>query len=85
MQTDEGGLSANTRIPFADLLSTFTGLLTLADLDATLRINLPAAERYALSMQSPSGGFMGFALDQTADVEYSFYGIATLALCEILR
>jgi geranylgeranyl transferase type-2 subunit beta len=85
MQTDEGGLSANTRIPFADLLSTFTGLLTLADLDATLRISLPAAERYALSMQSPSGGFMGFALDQTADVEYSFYGIATLALCETLR
>jgi geranylgeranyl transferase type-2 subunit beta len=32
MQTDEGGVRANTRIPIADLLSTFTGLLTLQDL-----------------------------------------------------
>jgi geranylgeranyl transferase type-2 subunit beta len=82
MQTEEGGLSANTRIPFADLLSSFTGLLTLADLDAISLVNLEAINRYALAMQSPSGGFFGFALDQTADVEYSFYGIATLALCQ---
>ena len=42
-----------------------------------------APERYAMSMQSPTGGFVGFALDQTADVEYSFYGVATLALCKL--
>ena len=82
MQSDEGGLTANTRIPFADLLSTFTGLLTLIDLEAIENIDLNAIRRYALSMQSPSGGFYGFALDETADVEYSFYGIATLALCQ---
>ena len=82
MQSDEGGLTANTRIPFADLLSTFTGLLTLIDLEAIEIIDLNAIRRYALSMQSPSGGFYGFALDETADVEYSFYGIATLALCQ---
>lgn len=85
MQSDEGGLTANTRIPFADLLSSFTGLLTLADLDAVAAVNLEAINRYALSMQSPDGGFYGFALDQTADVEYSFYGIATLSLCQIYR
>ena len=85
MQTDEGGLSANTRIPFADLLSSFTGLLTLADLDSTSGIDLDAIESYAKSMQAPGGGFVGFALDQTADVEYTFYGIATLALCEVCR
>ena len=34
MQSDEGGLSANTRIPFADLLSSCTGLITLTDLAA---------------------------------------------------
>jgi geranylgeranyl transferase type-2 subunit beta len=85
MQSDEGGLTANTRIPFADLLSSFTGLLTLADLDASGRVNVDAAGRYALSMQSPDGGFVGFALDQTADVEYSFYGLATLALCQLCR
>jgi len=84
MQTDEGGLAANTRIPFADLLSTFTGTLTLADLHAESEVNLSAIQRYALSMQSPDGGFVGFALDQTPDVEYSFYGTATLALCQTL-
>jgi geranylgeranyl transferase type-2 subunit beta len=83
MQSDEGGLAANTRIPFADLLSTCTGLITLADLDATDRIDVDAAAKYARSMQAPQGGFVGFALDQTADVEYTFYGLATLALCEL--
>jgi len=85
MQSDEGGFTANTRIPFADLLSSFTGLLTLADLDSTAEVNTEAISRYALSMQSPEGGFVGFTLDQTADVEYSFYGLATLALCQLCR
>ncbi len=84
MQSDEGGLTANTRIPFADLLSTFTGLLTLCDLEAASLVNVEAMERYALSMQSPGGGFVGFALDQIADVEYSFYGTATVALCQLI-
>jgi geranylgeranyl transferase type-2 subunit beta len=83
MQSEEGGLSANTRIPFADLLSTCTGLITLTDLNAVNKIDVPSAQRYAMSMQSPGGGFIGFALDQTADVEYSFYGVATLALCKL--
>ncbi len=85
MQSDEGGLSANTRIPFADLLSTCTGLITLIDLQAANAIDIDAARRYALSMQSPEGGFVGFALDNTPDVEYSFYGLATLALCELCQ
>jgi len=84
MQSDEGGLTANTRIPFADLLSTFTGLLTLTDLNATSNVNVDAMERYALSMQSPGGGFVGFSLDQIADVEYSFYGVATISLCQLM-
>ncbi|TWU57988.1 prenyltransferase/squalene oxidase repeat-containing protein [Rubripirellula reticaptiva] len=87
MQTDEGGLSANTRIPFADLLSSFTGLLTLADLDASTRVNVDSIRRYALAMESPksgSGGFIGFSLDQTADVEYTFYGLAALSMCNLL-
>src|SRR6185436_6667663 len=40
MQTDEGGLRANTRIPIADLLSTFTGVLTLQDLGGDQEIDL---------------------------------------------
>lgn len=81
MQAEEGGLTANTRIPFADLLSTCTGLITLHDLGAADAVSLAAIERYARSMQAPGGGFVGFALDQTPDVEYSFYGLATLAQC----
>ena len=81
MQSDEGGLTANTRIPFADLLSSCTGMITLTDLAATDRIDVDAVRRYAFSMQAPAGGFVGFALDQTADVEYTFYGLSALALC----
>lgn len=80
MQSDEGGLTANTRIPFADLLSSCTGMITLVDLEAADAVDIAAVRRYAESMQAEGGGFTGFALDHTADVEYTFYGIATLAL-----
>src|SRR6185437_8059937 len=50
MQTDEGGLRANTRIPLADVLSTFTGLLTLADLNALTEIDVTAARKFVESL-----------------------------------
>src|SRR5437764_664231 len=82
MQTDEGGLRANTRIPIADLLSTFTGLLTLQDLDGTAEIDLPAVRRYAESLELEGGGFRGAEWDPAHDVEYTFYGLGTLALLQ---
>ncbi len=85
MQSDEGGFTANTRIPFADVLSTFTALTTLRDLDAVGQVNLRAVKRYAESMQAPEGGFHGFAFDEQADVEYSFYGLGSLAWVEHLQ
>jgi geranylgeranyl transferase type-2 subunit beta len=83
MQGDEGGLAANTRIPFADLLSSCTGLITLVDLGVGPRIDATRLQRYAESMQR-EGGFVGFELDQTTDVEYTFYGVATLSLLQTL-
>jgi geranylgeranyl transferase type-2 subunit beta len=80
MQTDEGGLLANTRIPIADLLSTFTGYLTLCDLDAAGEVDALAIRRYANQLELPDGGFLGAVWDNTADVEYTFYGLGTLAL-----
>jgi geranylgeranyl transferase type-2 subunit beta len=80
MQTDEGGLRANTRIPIADLLSTFTGCLTLADLGALDEIDVPAVHRYAKQLEQPDGGFLGAIWDEAADVEYSFYGLGAIAL-----
>jgi geranylgeranyl transferase type-2 subunit beta len=82
MQTDEGGLRANTRIPVADVLSTFTGLLTLGDLDGLSLVDLRAAERYVSSMELPGGGFRGGIWDDGTDVEYTFYGLGALALLE---
>lgn len=81
MQTDdEGGLRANTRIPIADLLSTFTGLLTLADLGALDEADLPAARRFVNSLQLAEGGFQGASWDPGHDVEYTFYGLGATAL-----
>jgi len=80
MQTDEGGFRANTRIPIADLLSTFTGLLTIQDLDSAALIDVAAAGKYAESLQHDQGGFHGAMWDTGHDVEYTFYGLATLAL-----
>jgi geranylgeranyl transferase type-2 subunit beta len=80
MQTDEGGLRANTRIPIADLLSTFTGTLTLIDLGGFHELDVGAAERYVHSLQREDGGFHGAAWDSSRDVEYTFYGLGSMAL-----
>jgi geranylgeranyl transferase type-2 subunit beta len=80
MQTDEGGLRANTRIPIADLLSTFTGLLTLDDLAAGAQVDRDAARRYVDSLQCPTGGYRGAEWDTGVDVEYTFYGIGCASL-----
>ena len=77
----EGGFQANTRIPFADGLSTFTGLLTAHDLG---RRDLMSPDRIlhwvTNSLEMPEGGFRGASWDQQADVEYSFYGLGILGL-----
>ena len=80
MQTDEGGLRANTRIPIADLLSTFTGLLTLQDLGGVSEIDIAAVERFVRSLAREEGGFHGAVWDTAHDVEYSFYGLGCLGL-----
>ena len=78
--TDEGGLRANTQIPIADLLSTFTGLQTLRDVQAWEKVDTAATMRYVHSLQQVSGGFLAAAWDEVEDVEYSFYGVAIQGL-----
>jgi geranylgeranyl transferase type-2 subunit beta len=80
MQTDDGGFAANQRMPMEDMLSTFTALVTLWELEHIEDADLIACKRYASSMAKSSGGFAGFALDPAQDVEYTFYGLGTLAL-----
>jgi geranylgeranyl transferase type-2 subunit beta len=74
----EGGFRANDRIPAADLLSTFTASWTLAQLGGT--VDLPAIRDYAEGCEVPTGGFRGGLWDDGIDVEYTFYGLGTLAL-----
>jgi len=76
----EGGIRANDRIPTADLLSTFTGSWTLADVGGLERLNASAIRAYAESLQAPDGGFRGGLWDDGRDVEYTFYGIGVLGL-----
>lgn len=80
MQQDSGSLLANSRIPFGDLLSTFTGISTLADLGELDRIDTAAALRFVRSVEQLNGGFQAAAWDDVSDVEYTFYGLGTLAL-----
>lgn len=84
-QADEGGFTANTRIPLADLLSTCTSLITLADLEMMgvethQWLNQSATLAFVRSMEREQGGFAGFAFDTAQDVEYTFYGLASLSL-----
>ena len=76
----EGGFRANDRIPAADLLSTFTASWTLFQLGAEKKLNLSAIRDYADSCELPRGGFIGGLWDERPDVEYTFYGLGTLAL-----
>ena len=79
-QGDEGGLRANTRIPFADLLSTFTGSWTLHQLGTLDHLPSEDVLAFARSLEHADGGFKGHAWDDQRDVEYTFYGLGTLAL-----
>jgi geranylgeranyl transferase type-2 subunit beta len=82
---DEGGFRANTQIPFCDLLSTFTGLLTAHDLGFAKRIGAESCLQFVNQLEGGEGGFRGAAWDGGADPEYTFYGLSALALLGIDR
>ncbi|MCA9063339.1 MAG: geranyl transferase [Planctomycetaceae bacterium] len=77
----EGGFQANTRIPFGDGLSTFTGLLTAQDLGRRDLIRPEDLRDWVeQTLELRDGGFRGASWDQQADVEYTFYGLGILGL-----
>lgn len=80
LRSPEGGFRANMRIPLADLLSTYTSLWTLYDLQGLDRIDRDAELRYVRSLEQPDGGFRAGLWDDRVDVEYTFYGLGSLAL-----
>lgn len=80
VRTGEGGFAANTRMPIADLLSTFTALLTAQDLGIDRIVDYPAVQRFAENLELPDGGFRAALWDTVPDVEYTFYGLGVLGL-----
>ncbi|MCA8997909.1 MAG: terpene cyclase/mutase family protein [Planctomycetaceae bacterium] len=79
--SDEGGFQANSRVPFADSLSTFTVVLT------TEHLRLPRTFQpdrilpwLTTQLEFPTGGFRAATWDENADVEYTFYGLGLLSL-----
>jgi len=80
MASPEGGLRANARAPLADLLSTFTGCWTLAQLEALDGFDIAAVRRYAEGLELPAGGFRGGLWDEHCDVEYTFYGLGVVGI-----
>jgi geranylgeranyl transferase type-2 subunit beta len=80
MVSPEGGMQANARAPLADLLSTFTATWTLEQLGGLPRLNGQEVLPYVQSLERPTGGFHGGLWDTGHDVEYTFYGLGSLAL-----
>jgi geranylgeranyl transferase type-2 subunit beta len=80
VRSSEGGFQANTRIPFADGLSTFTGLLTAQDLALPALVDPSRVAGFVQSLEFAEGGFRGAAWDDVPDVEYTFYALGTLGL-----
>jgi geranylgeranyl transferase type-2 subunit beta len=73
MQNAEGGLRANARIPMADLLSTFTGLVALTDLKASqsrFQNPHPPQDRSAVGGQPDSFETASGAIDRPAARRY---------------
>lgn len=83
--SNEGGFAANTRIPFADGLSTFTALLTTIDYCDRRSVRTESISHFLTAeLEFPTGGFRGAAWDDQADVEYSFYGLGIIGLLRSL-
>lgn len=78
--SSEGGFQANTRIPCADGLSTFTAILTAQDLNLAGLFDRDRAIEFVQALGFSDGGFRGALWDQAADVEYTFYALGTLGL-----
>jgi len=80
VQREEGGCAAHGSAPIADLMSTFTALVTLAELGALRRMKLADVARYAQGLAAGEGGFRGTAVDNGIDPEYTYYGLGVLGI-----
>jgi prenyltransferase beta subunit len=80
MQAKDGGFLAHPAAPHSDLLSTYSAYLTLVLLGEEDAVDHGALGRFLRSTALAEGGFRSCPLDPEADVEYTFYGVAAIAL-----
>ena len=80
MQDTSGGWRAMQQAPLPDLLSTYTGALSLAGLGALSGESKARALAFAASCEKPGGGFSAGPYDNCADAEYTYYGLGMLAM-----
>lgn len=83
MQAPDGGLKPHAAVEQGDMLSTFTGLVTLCGLGELRQIDTVKAAQFLRTAAHPDGGFAACPGDSSPDVEYTYYGVATLALLRI--
>lgn len=83
MQLADSGLKAHATAEASDLLSTFTGMLTLAMSENLGRLDVSAAARFVRSTAATDGGFRASPADSEADIEYAFYGLGCMALLRL--
>ena len=76
----QGGFRANPRVPAADLLSTFTAIVTAEELGSDDVVDRDATARFVSGLERPDGGYTGAVWDGAADPEYTFYGLGLTAL-----
>jgi prenyltransferase beta subunit len=84
-QCADGGLRAHANLNHGDLLSTFTGLLTLVGLEGFDLIDLRGLARFLQRTGRLAGGFISCLADISADVEYGHYGLGTLSILRSLE
>ncbi|WP_347243267.1 prenyltransferase/squalene oxidase repeat-containing protein [Thermogutta sp.] len=86
VQKPDGGFAASAHVGESDLLSTCSALISMSYLkEKDLSFNLNQTENYCLSLANASGGFFGHHRDDQCDVEYTFYGILSLAALQMLK
>ena len=83
MQVPKGGLRAHAAVHEADLLSTFTGLLTLATSEQLDQVDVAAVARFIRATACSGGGFRACAVGDDPDIEYTYYGLGSLALLRL--
>ena len=74
-QDESGGFFAGVSSPVPDLLSTATALFMMRCYGITPRF---VADDFIEAHWLPSGGFGATLMDETGDVEYTFYGLLAL-------